>query len=119
MATFVDKTEHVLGVYSILTQLRKFGMIANTTNTNTSTTTSTTSSLDSSSSSTVTLLTITTSAFISQQPKEYEALRRMVPSVSDIHIVDPDYIHDKLLGRGMWTPTFNKLWMFNETEFME
>ena len=91
IATFVDQAEHIFGLYSIRNQMRKFGM------------------------HNVSLVTVTKKGFDEAFPTEWKALNEW-SDPKDIHVVDRSYIVDKI-GPGLWKGTFNKLWLFNLTEF--
>uniref|UniRef100_A0A7S2URK8 Hexosyltransferase n=1 Tax=Attheya septentrionalis TaxID=420275 RepID=A0A7S2URK8_9STRA len=98
IASFVDGPEHLYGVFSTRTQMAKFNM---------------------SGSGGVEQVVIVPKDFHMRNKKEWNALTSWMQG-PDKHIyqVDRDFIIKKIPNSSaMWKGTFNKLWMFNMTDF--
>jgi hypothetical protein len=96
IASFVDGPEYLYGVFSTPTQMAKFNM---------------------SGSSAIEQVVIVPTTFPGQFKKPWEGLTSWMQG-PDKHIyqVDRGFIMRKIRG-GMWKQHFNKLWMFNMTDF--
>ena len=90
VATFVDEEENMYGIYSIRNQMKKFGM-------------------------NIPLVTVTHPLFIQENPKLWSALQQWFPP-EHIHVVDKTHVLGKV-NKGLWAGTFNKLFLFNLTEY--
>jgi len=90
IASFVDSTEHVYGVYSIRKQMEKFNM--------------TSAGLEQ--------VVVVPDSFAKQYPKEYEALAQWIGK-KYIYFINKDHIYDKMADDTLWQGVFNKLWLFN------
>lgn len=93
VATFLDKPVHMYGTYAIKQQMDKFNM----------------------SQAGVALVVVVPTSFPEENQKLWEILNQWVPS-EHLYQVDREYIIDKLNG-GLWRGTFNKLWLFNLTNY--
>lgn len=93
VATFVDGPGHVYGVYSIKQQMEKFNMTAQG----------------------VKLVTVVDTGFPRRFAKEWGILHQWFHS-SDIYQVNKAYIASKI-NDDLWSGTFNKLWLFNLTDY--
>jgi hypothetical protein len=97
IASFVDAPQHLYGVFSTMKQMARFNM---------------------SGGGGVEQVVIVPSTF-KQNGKEWNALTRWMQG-PDKHIyqVDKNFIMQKIpKSSGLWKGTFNKLWMFNMTDF--
>jgi hypothetical protein len=92
VAMFVDRQEHLYGVYSVKNQLRKFQMIP----------------------SPASLI-----ALVSQYSFEQKYVDILYEWLGEdnVMMVDKNYIHGKILDDGIWKGTFNKLLFFNLTQY--
>lgn len=100
MAHFVEGKEQIYGIYSIHKQLAKHGMISQHSKAGN---------------------TSTVSHVVVVPNNIDKKLRRVLATwlgEANIRTVDKDYILDRINPREkVWTGTFNKLWLFNMTEF--
>jgi hypothetical protein len=98
IASFVDGRDYLFGVFSTLTQMAKFNM---------------------SGSGGIEQVVIVPNTFPMRNKKEWKALTSWMQG-PDKHIyqVDRNFIIKKITGASaMWKGPFNKLWMFNMTDF--
>jgi len=93
VATFVDGGAHLYGVYSIKQQMEAFNMTQQG----------------------VQLVTVVDATFPQQESKSWDILNQWFDE-KDIYQVDREYILSKI-NEGLWKGVFNKLWLFNLTEF--
>ena len=102
VATFVDKSEHIYGVYSIRNQMKRFNM---------------THTSDDGSSS-IPFIVVIGDDYPTREVEKYETLQKWV-GTTNIRIVNKSIIGDKIPhhGSGLWKGTFHKLYLFNLTEF--
>lgn len=105
VANFVEGNDQIYGVYSIHQQLVKFNMVRqsfNGTNNN-----------DHGNSEIVHVVIVP-----SDIDQKYRSVLASWLGEENIRIVDKGYILDRLKDeQQMWKGTFNKLWMYNLTEF--
>lgn len=92
VAMFVDKHEHLYGVYSVKNQLTKFHMIP------------TPASL---------VALVSKSSF---EQNYIDVLDEWLGE-KNVILVDKSYIHEQIVDEGIWKGTFNKLWVFNLTQY--
>lgn len=94
VASFIDGTEHMFGTYSIRVQMEKFNMTAQG----------------------VVQVAVVPTTFRATHKKEWGVLHQWLDK-KNIYEVDKDHIYNKLTSGGVWKPTFNKLWLFNLTNY--
>ena len=90
VATFVDNAEDIYGIYSIRNQMKKFGMD-------------------------IPLVTVTHPSFVIKNLNLWSVLHHWYPP-EHIHVVEKTYVLGKV-NKGLWAGTFNKLFLFNLTEY--
>ena len=97
VATFVDKSEHIYGVYSIRNQMIKFNMT----------------------NSGIPLIVVIGDDYPLREVEKYKTIQKWVGGISNIRIVNKSIIGNKIPkhGSGLWKGTFHKLFLFNLTEF--
>jgi len=92
VASFVDARDHVFGVYSVHKRMAELNM-----------------------SHQANQIVITSKKFRKDFPREFSAMELWLGNRS-IYEVDTQFVYSKL-GLGLWKGTFNKLWLFNRTEY--
>lgn len=93
VAMFVDSPTYMYGVYSIQTQLKQLHMT----------------------SQGVEQVAVIPDDFITNYPTEYNVLQEWLGK-DHVHAVNKHFLHDKL-HFSLWKGTFNKLWLFNLTDY--
>lgn len=92
VAQFVDSPTHLYGAYSIRNQMLKFNMTLEND---------------------ISFVAVMPKEYPTAHPEAWEVANEVFDSVQ---LVDKDYIYDKL-EKGLWKATFNKLWLFNLTDY--